>query len=632
MKTDQQRFLRRKGRRKEHGQVLILAVLAVIVLVTVLIILFDIQQVIRRKVMVMSAVDAAAQTGAVWQKHTLNLIGEMNLIKACTVLISDSVYGVGKNPNDFLHASIDQNSSAAQIAAEVKKAQEELEMLKTSANMLTEMQVRVAFVGPLIGFGAAQQAAKNNGLTYNLDCNAYLRDLHELILDDDVYGNPQLAPQVYYGYAWRYPYGRMINALLGLNDKGIAVGTNVKHIGMPGFLSDTLPGRSLDKKIVMDAIAGNDWCILQKLLDEKFTYTGKWWGDLKLKEEKNFLGGSEILPVNVTYKTGEQIYEVADEKGYLDRVIADKGVRGQSYRKLTTAYNSTDLLNSNGTVNWNDTDLAINPLPAITWGVFDESRWCSYNQAGVDIHYWSRYLRSNFKPGMDYHSGAVSYFSVMVPNGSYLKSMNLPAKMLGRSSSSVNNPVSGKAPSSMGDRMDHYTKIAAYHQAQSSAQSIRFNATAKPFGVLKGADNVMRHPFAAGMVLPVFTKVALIPVALEVAEGIAMEDYAWIIYLTKYLPALGKVDHIDDLADGSHLDPKYYNIVKEAGYIDLLKKLEDPAWRAEGRAWLEAEATGHDVFDQAGRKIGHVVDTVNRDHCNEWPSGNSFVKGPGALH
>lgn len=634
MKICKERYFWKKRCRSQRGQVLILAVLAVIVLVTVLIVLFDVHQVIRRKVMVMSAMDAAAQTGAIWQKHSLNLIGEMNLIKACTVLISDSVYGIGKNPDDFMHVSIDQNSSAAQIASEVKRAKDELEMLKTASDMLTEMQVRVAFVGPLIGFGAAQQAAKNNGLTYNHACNAYLRDLHGLILDDDVYGNPQLAPQIYYGYAWRYPYGRMINALLGMNDKGIAVGTNVKHIGMPGFLSDTLPGRSLDKKIIMDAIAGNDWCILQKLLDEKFTYTGKWWGDLKLKEEKNFLGGSEILPINVTYKTGEQIYEFADEKGYLDKVIADKGAKGQSYRKLSTVYNDMDLLNPNGSINWNDTDLALNPLPDITWGVFDESRWCSYGQAGVDIQYWGRYLRSNFKPGLDYHSGAVSYFSVMVPNGSYLKEMNLPAKLLGKNPSSPIDPVYGKAPASMRGRMDHYTRQAAYHQSQSAANSIRFNATAKPFGVLKGADNAVRHPFVAGMVLPVFSKVALIPVALEVAEGVAMEDYAWIIYLTKYLPALGKVDNMDDLANGINLEPKYYKIVKDAGYIDLLKKLEDPAWRAEGRAWLEAEATGHDVFDAAGRKIGHVVDTVNRDHCNDWPSGGGggFRGGPGVLH
>ena len=626
-------FLKRnraEQRKKQRGQVLILSVFAMIVLLTVLILLFDIHQVIRGKVMVMSGVDSAALTGAIWQKHSLNLIGEMNLIKACTVLVSDSVYGIGKNPNDFMHAAIDRNSSPAQIAAEVAKAQNELSMLKTAADMLTEMQVRVAFAGPLIGFGAAQQAAKNNGMPDNLSCNNYLSDLHELVLDDDVYGNPQLAPQVYYGYAWRYPYARMLYSLLGTEQKGLAVGTNVKHIGMPGFLSDTLQGRSLDKKIIMDAIAANDWCILQKLIAEDLSYTGKWWGNLQLQENKNFLGGSEILPLNVTHKTGEQIYTLADEKGYLDRILAERAAKGKPLTKLSSVYNNVDLLKENGTVNWADSDLAINPLPSITWCVFEESRWCSYARAGVDTGLWQQYLRSGFKTGLDYRSGAVSYFSVLVPNGSLMKQMNLPAKMLG---GRVPGSTAQTPPSSMRDRMKHYTEKAAIHQAQSAAAAIRFNATAKPLGVLKGSDNVARHPFAGGMVLPVFYKAALIPVALEPAEGIAMEDYAWVIYLTKYLPALGQVSNREELANGKILDPKYYQIVRDAGYLDLLKKLEDPAWRAEGRAWLEAEATGRDIFDSFGRKIGHEVLTVNRDHCNDWVGGGGGLRrGPGVLH
>ena len=629
MKKDWIRFRKRKNAR---GQVLILAVFAMIVLVTVLILLFDVHQVIRRKVMVMSGVDAAALTGAIWQKHSLNLIGEMNLIKACTVLISDSIYGVGKNPNDFMRASIDANSTPEQIASEVAKAKAELELLKTAADMLTEMQVRVAFVGPLIGFGAAQQAAKNNGMPPNQSCNAYLRDLYDLVLDEDVYGNPRLAPQVYYGYAWRAPYARMLYSLLGAKEKGLAVGTNVKHIGMPGFLSDTLPGRSLDKKIVMDAIAANDWCILQKLIAEEFTYTGKWWGNLQLQENKNFLGGSEILPLNVTHQTGEQVYTLADEKGYLDRILAERAAKGKTLTKLSSAYNATGLLNGNGQINWGDRDLAINPLPSITWCVFNENRWQSYAKAGVNVSEWGQYLRSGFKPGLDYYSGALSYFSVMVPNGAYIRQINLPARMLGQSPYS-SGPVAETPPPGMRERMKHYTQKAANYQAETSGTSIRFNATAKPLGVLKGTDNVSRPPFAAGMVLPVFYKATLIPVSLERAEGVAMEDYAWIIYLTKYLPALGKVSDREELARGTVLEPKYYQIVKDAGYLDLLKKLEDPAWRAEGRAWLEAEATGHDVFDAHGRKVGHVVDTVNRDHCNDWPGGSGGLRtGPGTLH
>ncbi len=110
-----------------------------------------------------------------------------------------------------------------------------------------------------------------------------------------------------------------------------------------------------------------------------------------------------------------------------------------------------------------------------------------------------------------------------------------------------------------------------------------------------------------------------------------MEDRAWIIYLTKFLPALGTVDTLADV-EGA-MSPEHYAIVKNAGYIDLIKKLTDAEWRAAGRAWLNAEATGHDVFDEDGRFIEHVTDSIHRDHCLDWPSGGSGKRsGPGILH
>ena len=71
----------RRRLRSERGQTLILGLMAVIILIVGILVLFDVQRVIRGKVKVMSAIDAAALTGAKWQQNTLNLIGEMNLIK-----------------------------------------------------------------------------------------------------------------------------------------------------------------------------------------------------------------------------------------------------------------------------------------------------------------------------------------------------------------------------------------------------------------------------------------------------------------------------------------------------------------------------------------------------------------------
>ena len=624
-------FMRlRKRKRGQRGQVLILAVLAMLILTVAILVLFDVQRIMRGKIRVMSGIDAAALTGAAWQKNTLNLIGELNLIKACQVLVSDSIYGIGGNPDDFMKVNVPENASEAEISAAVEKARQELSRLKAASDILTEMQVRVSFVGPLIGFGAAQQAAKNNGLPHNRACNEYLIDFYNLILDNDIYGNPGIAPQIYYKYAWRDPYANMILAIAGSPDParatGAAVGTMVRHLGMPRLYSDppTQPNfiAFLQLKIVMEAIAANDWCLLQQLVDaEDSAYAGKWWGNIKIETDKKFLGCSEILPIHADYSTGQQVFDFAGNAGYLSDAIRRKSGREEHLKKLSEYYNRTDPVLADGSLNLDDSDMKFNPLPSITWAVFG-SRWQSYKSAGVDPEEWKKFLRSGFREGYDYYSGAVSYFSVSVPNSSLTRRHDLPSGIR-RSGGNTGSSVWGK--------MVQYSGKASGSLNLMTSHGIRFNAAAKPFGRLQADDGSVHHPFAAAMILPVFDKTALIPVALERPDGLEMEDRAWIIYLTRFLPALGTVNSLDEVE--KVMEPEHFLTVKNAGYIDLIRKLTDPQWRAAGRAWLNSEATGHDVYDSAGNFIEHVVDTVNRDHCLDWKSGSSgFRTGPGELH
>lgn len=608
-----------------------LAVLAIVILLVAILILFDLQRIMRGKVKVMSGIDAAALTGAEWQKHTLNLVGELNLVKACNVLISDAIYGVAGNPDDYTKVNVSENATEAEIAAAIAKAREELDRLKTSADMLTEMQVRVSFVGPLIGFGAAQQAAKSNGLPHNRNCCLYMIDFYNLIMDDDIYGNPDLVPQSYYNYSWRYPYANMILALVGSldpdNATGIAVGTSVRHMGMPHLYSDppTNPNfiAYLQLKIVMEAIAANDWCLIQQLVDaDDSVYVGKWWGNIKIEKNKKFLGGSEILPIHTTYSSGQQIFDFADHAGYLADAIRQKKGREEMVVPLKRFYNDTDPVTGSGALDRNDADMKFNPLPSITWSIFDD-RWRSYADAGVDVDQWQDYLRSKFRTGYDYYSGAISYFSVSVPNSALTRRYDLPAGF--RRSGGDSEQYGWK-------QMSAYSRKASDSQNLMTSYNIRFNAAAKPFGMLKSSDGSVHHPFAASMVLPVFNKTALIPVALERADGLEMEDRAWILYLTKYLPALGMVDSLDKVR--SIMDPDHYRIVNDAGYPKDLEKPQDYNWRKAGRDWLNAEATGHDIYDEFGNKIEHVTDTRNRDHCLDWRSGggSSRRSGPGELH
>lgn len=618
-----------RQRSRERGQVLILAVLAMVILTTAVLVLFDVQRIMRGKIKVMSGIDAAALTGAAWQKNSLNLIGELNLVKACDVLISDALYGIGGNPDDYMKLQLPQNPTPAEIEAAVEKARQELAQLKNSADMLTEMQVRIAFVGPLIGFGAAQQAAKNNGLPSNYNCNQYLIDLYGEIHNPETYGNPAIAPQIYYGYSWRMPYAAMIQEILGGLDAasatGAAVGTSVRHIGMPRLYTDppTKPNfiAYLQMRIIFDAIAANDWCMLQALLDAD--YSEKWWGSIKVDRNEEFLGGSEILPIHVNYVTGQQVYDFANDAGYLDDAVKRKKGRDSLLVKLSGHYNDLDPVSSNGELNPDDADLKFNPLPSITWAVFGE-QWRSYGNAGISSDDWEKYLRSGFREGMDYYSGALSYFSVSVPNRTLTRNTN-PAEALRRQTAASDNG------NPLWRRMGRYADRAARAQRRSSTVGIRFSATAKPFGILKAQDGSVHHPFAAAMVLPVFTQTALIPVALERSYGTAMDDRAWILYLTEFLPALGMSDTLEDAQ--RYMKPEHYQTVKDAGYIDLIRKLADPAWRAEGIRWLNSEATGYDKYDEYGNFIGHVTQTLNRDHCLDWGSGGGgYRTGPGELH
>ena len=127
----------------ERGQVILLSLVIVIILTLAALFLLDFQLAIRSKMKVETAEQAAALAAAEWQRNSLNLIGELNLIKACDAMLQDY------EPAD-IYVPEDQDRQTRLTSA--------------ACRTLTEMQSRIAFVGPMIAFGAAQQAAKYNGI------------------------------------------------------------------------------------------------------------------------------------------------------------------------------------------------------------------------------------------------------------------------------------------------------------------------------------------------------------------------------------------------------------------------------------------------------------------------------------
>ena len=207
-------------RKGEKGQVLILGIVALIILLLAILSLFDIQNLIRGKVKAQSAVDAAAIAGANWQRHTLNLVGELNLVKATTLLIDETIFGIGESADTFLEV---QHKDQLVPVDE----QQRLQQLAQTSNLISQMQYRALFICPLIGVGAAQAAAKNNGLNSYENFgkavamqNSMIAGVDERANLYDYFKSDEYCSQNLYGFQWHIPYLNMLTVLLHQQGKG----------------------------------------------------------------------------------------------------------------------------------------------------------------------------------------------------------------------------------------------------------------------------------------------------------------------------------------------------------------------------------------------------------------------------
>ena len=598
-----------RRRRGESGQTLLLGAIALVILLLAILFLFDLQSVIRIKMKAQTAVDAAALAGATWQKHSLNLIGEMNLIKACTVLISDipSEHSV---PVDFL------------------KNETDLETVQAASDLLSEMQARVSFVGPLIGFGAAQQAAKNNGLNYNPEYGVVVNEHLQRVLNDNIYGDEAVVPQTIEGYSWRDPYASLIAQIADYDygdnstPKGIAVSCTTRFLGAPILTSDppTFIGY-LQSKYIYDAINGNYWCAIRDLIRMDFGATGnKWWGDIELlSNSTSFPQEAEYLTLGIDFFEGAHPYNVAESTEALQSVIDSNEAR-EDLQPLRNSYDAYDPGDPS------DTDLKFDPLPSITWATFG-SQWGEYSSDTVDT-WGNTYLYSNFKQGYTYY-GAVSKMITEVKLDSLSGNwgqIDGSDKYMGDAMAFGGSNSGGAYVNSSAAKLK-----SAEGQMKSGLQNVDASALAKPYGRIHTESSGYITPQTAGMVLPVFEKAAIIPVSLEDPGGFDPFDYQWYAFLTEYLPHLGTVSSLAEQEAWmtSQAHSSWYS-----SYHAALKKLDNPEWRAQGIAWLDAEARGHDVYDANGNVVGHIVDATNEDTCDDWGSGPGpgTRQGPNMVH
>lgn len=629
-------IIRKKQQRGQGGQVLACALIFMIIVVIAVFLLFDLHTVIRGKVKGQAAVDAAALAGATWQQHTLNLIGELNLIKATTILTTDFVNETKDGQNQIIthmktpeeYTDEDGKFKAAEFYSDAHKVLQDFQFLERELALLSQMQTRVSFVLPLIGYGAAQQAAKNNGLDPNSSAGNSVRDMYQDIMDGDYYGDPLIAQPIINGYSWRMPYAQMIYSIMVSGNKndygGIAVGTNSMRIGTPILVADP-PNKLtsyLTSKRFYEAILANSWCELRDVLE--LNYDGAWWGNFKCEFEDTFLKESEILPARIDFFQGSSPYHNAK----ISTVFPYRFTESSRYFLLGDLYDNYDPYNIKydfdaGTIdisqlrydangiplrNENDTDLNFNILPEFTWCVYDET-WESYDEEQTD--FWEDYLRAEFKAGYNYYSGALSWFHMQQDLKTITGNLSEGQGGLGQKF----NVGDGRASAEIRN---------AESSLRSSVHEIETDALAKPFGRIKVESGEYKAPFFAGnLVLPVFTDVALLPVSLEPVYGSSQIDHDWILFLKEYIPLLGESKTLDEAWE-KVMEQYSGHANKFSRYHQALVKLNNPTWRQQGINWLNTPIA-HD-------KDGNPV-KFKKDNCNYWPSGGTGKRqGPKKLH
>jgi Flp pilus assembly protein TadG len=297
----------------KNGQTLVFFLVVLVILFFAVIWVFDLHNILNTKSKIRNAGDSAAVMGARWQGISLNLMGDLNIMNAIAIA-----------GNDW-----------------------------TTVDAISNIQVRLAFTGPLIGFDATQQAAKNNGVFNNDDFSQYVLEHADTVRNQYVLASPTTGSMLFaepYPDAWD-EYATMLESIA---DRGIAVGIdNAKFYSSVGY----------DHYLLMyefyDAIAGQSWCWFYfHALSLLETYSGyREWGPLPTFDSFTPVN-SEILGLQLSIRS-TMLGNIAGQSSE-DYALSDHS------HSLVDAFASTNAYNwycysSGAWDSWSSFDL---PFPA----------------------------------------------------------------------------------------------------------------------------------------------------------------------------------------------------------------------------------------------------------------------------
>lgn len=200
------------------GQTLIFMTMVVVMLAFAALLYFDVHKILHVKAISRNAGDAAALAGARWQAISLNLIGDLNVAQALAHI-------------DSLAAGQPPGADSEAIEA---------------------LQRRIAFSGPVFGFMAAQQAAKNNGIFNQPRFSDSLRSHVAVVESEYVQTLPEpFSAMPPYTNGWM-EYADMLRVFL---EQGLAVDAGWTYFGAYANMNHLLLTPEF-----YDAIAGRSWC------------------------------------------------------------------------------------------------------------------------------------------------------------------------------------------------------------------------------------------------------------------------------------------------------------------------------------------------------------------------------------
>ncbi len=518
------RIIDRKIHRDQSGQVMVFSIILLIVLALGALFLFDMHSSIRGKVKAQTASEAAALSMAKWQKESLNIIGELNLMKACDVLTTE------------VAVSIDKTSEMT-----------DYEWLEAASKLISNAQVRVSFVGPLIGVGAAQVAALNNGINPDTDIQA---DFDRLIseIDDEVKYPINKYPQNdEYGYEWKEAYKKM---LIDIRNTGCAVRPNGITVGL-GDIQPTY----LAIEEFYDAILLDFWCqpSLKSLLMQN-NLPPDWWHPEY--NELAFPGESNLATLYTTFRTLD-----ANNFGNNSSTGGSVSVSigGVSYGD--NSVNVHQLLQSMAQEHgWTEqfTDPEGAMLPELQWCLYEEGRWGEnapitddYNVAGWPgwAEKWNHWMAAPLRAEFLYY-GAVS--KVQCERNVKLRSKH-----------------KAKAESKM--LKDTFLEETNQNSATyKTERTVTGRAIAKPIGWIEDEDGEKMTPSASMVILPVFHNVTVVPTTMFQAH---MFDYEY-SSLEQFLKWLNQQDSLYGPTEGMPGGC--------SRYLEALRRFDDPQWRKRG--------------------------------------------------